>query len=247
MRRIIHWQIVFGTVLISLSAFFYSIHYLIFKDSHDIFFYLLHDIAFVPIEILMVTLIVDGLLRNREKRTLLNKMNMLIGAFYSEAGAELLSSCAALDPRIGEFRRSLIVDNEWSDTKFAAVRTILLDHQYTVDSGGAGLEKLKDLLVSKRNFFLSLLANPNLLEHESFTEVLWAVFHLTEELAKRKDVRNLPQKDREHIEGDIKRVYKAATQEWLAYMNHLKKSYPYLFSLAVRTNPFNPDAEVAVG
>ena len=34
--------------------------------------------------------------------------------------------------------------------------------------------------------------------------------------------------------------------EWLAYMKHLKESYPYLFSLAVRTNPFDPAASPEV-
>jgi hypothetical protein len=29
-------------------------------------------------------------------------------------------------------------------------------------------------------------------------------------------------------------------------MQHLKTDYPYLFSLAVRTNPFDPDAKVEV-
>jgi hypothetical protein len=32
--------------------------------------------------------------------------------------------------------------------------------------------------------------------------------------------------------------------QWLEYMRHLQKDYPYLYSLAVRTNPF--DAEVSV-
>lgn len=29
-------------------------------------------------------------------------------------------------------------------------------------------------------------------------------------------------------------------------MQHLRATYPYLFSLAVRTNPFNPDVKVEV-
>jgi hypothetical protein len=29
-------------------------------------------------------------------------------------------------------------------------------------------------------------------------------------------------------------------------MKHLKEDYPYLFSLAVRTNPFNPDASPVI-
>jgi hypothetical protein len=34
--------------------------------------------------------------------------------------------------------------------------------------------------------------------------------------------------------------------EWLSYMHHLRKTYPYLFSLSMRTNPFNPDASPVV-
>ena len=35
-------------------------------------------------------------------------------------------------------------------------------------------------------------------------------------------------------------------KEWLVYLQHLKREYPYLFSLAVRTNPFDPGASVEV-
>jgi hypothetical protein len=34
--------------------------------------------------------------------------------------------------------------------------------------------------------------------------------------------------------------------EWLSYMRHLSDSYPYLFSLAMRTNPFDPQASPEV-
>jgi hypothetical protein len=45
---------------------------------------------------------------------------------------------------------------------------------------------------------------------------------------------------------DIKRTYVALIDRWLPYMKHLKETYPYLFSLAVRTNPFDPEASVTV-
>jgi hypothetical protein len=97
--------------------------------------------------------------------------------------------------------------------------------------------------VGKREFMLALLENPNLLEHESFTELLWAVFHLTEELDNRENVKQLSDADLEHISNDIKRAYIALISEWLKYMKHLKNEYPYLFSLAVRMNPFDPNAK----
>jgi hypothetical protein len=34
--------------------------------------------------------------------------------------------------------------------------------------------------------------------------------------------------------------------QWVDYMKHLKKNYPYLFSLAIRINPFIPDASAVV-
>ena len=93
---------------------------------------------------------------------------------------------------------------------------------------------------------MSLLANPNLLEHDTFTDLLWAVFHLVEELAARQEFTNLPKSDFDHLSGDIKRAYSQLLIEWLAYMKHLKDDYPYLFSLAVRMNPMDVNADPVV-
>jgi len=40
----------------------------------------------------------------------------------------------------------------------------------------------------------------------------------------------------------MKRAYILLVSQWLNYMKHLKSDYPYLFSLAVRMNPFDPNA-----
>ena len=108
------------------------------------------------------------------------------------------------------------------------------------------MEGLQNFLVDKRGFLLRLLENPNLLEHEHFTDLLWAVFHLAEELSHRTDVKELPDTDYQHLAGDIARAYKLLIRQWLEHMEHLKNDYPYLFSLAIRTNPFNPDASPEV-
>ena len=85
-----------------------------------------------------------------------------------------------------------------------------------------------------------------MLEHESFTQLLRAVFHLTEELESRGKMTGLPESDYAHLAGDMKRVYILIVREWLDYMEHLKTNYPYLFSLAMRTNPFDRDASPVV-
>lgn len=240
------WQITFGASLIALSAIVYFVQIEIFNRPRDTLFYLFQDFAFVPISVLVVTLIIDQLLRVREKRAILNKMNMVIGAFFSEVGTRLLKSFPDFDLHHDKIRGNLFVTNDWSEQEFSIVRKHLKNYDYKIESQRGNLEDLKSFLIEKRNFLLRLLENPNLLEHESFTDLLWAVFHLTEELACRVDVRQLPKTDYDHLSGDIKRAYILLISEWIAYMNHLKKDYPYLFSLAVRTNPFDPNASPEV-
>lgn len=239
-------RIIFGLSLVLLSAFFYFFHYAIFRDAHHILLYLIGDIAFVFIEVLLVTLIIHQLLSYREKQAMLKKLNMAIGAFFSEVGTRLLGIFSDFDHHSDKIREDLIVGSDWTNQKFAIVSTDLKNYDHKIDCKKGDLEDLLNFLVGKRNFLVNLLQNPNLLEHESFTELLWAVFHVTEELESRADVRKLSDADCKHIAGDIKRAYVLLISEWLNYMNHLRSDYPYLFSLAMRTNPFDPDASPEV-
>jgi len=246
MKRVFNWQIFLGLSLIALSALVYFIHYFIFRDAHHIFIYLIGDIAFVFFEVLLVTLVLHQLLHHREKKAMLNKLNMVIGAFFSEVGRELLKTFSAFDVEAFKITQKLVITNEWSEREFFKISRSVKNHTYNIDSKRGDLENIKNFLKEKRQFLLNLLENPNLLEHESFTNLLWAVFHLTEELIYRRSLNGLPETDYQHLAGDIKRVYHLLIAEWLDYMKHLKVNYPYLFSLALRTNPFDANASVEV-
>jgi hypothetical protein len=241
-----NWQILLGLSLIFLSAILYFAHYAIFRDAHHIFIYLIGDIAFVPIEVLLVTLIIQRVLSAREKRSRLKKLNMVIGAFFSEVGTSLLKALSDLDPNPEKMKGDLIIKSNWSHKEFSLMSKRLKGYNYEIDSQKGDLEELKKFLTGKREFLLGLLENPNLLEHESFTDLLWAVFHLMEELDFRKEVNRLSKGDHGHLSNDIKRAYRLLVHEWLVYMKHLKDNYPYLFSLAIRTNPFDPNASVEI-
>jgi hypothetical protein len=115
-----------------------------------------------------------------------------------------------------------------------------------MDSTKGDLGGLRDFLSARKTFLLRLLENPILLEHEAFTDLLWAVFHLADELNHREDLGSLSAEDLEHLSGDMQRVYVHLISQWLAYMEHLQRSYPYLFSLALRTNPFDSSASVEI-
>ena len=97
MKRL-NWQILLGVTLLLLSILFYYLHYLIFSDPHHIFIYLVGDIAFVFIEVLLVTLIIHRVMEHREKRSRLEKLNIVIGGFFSEVGSRLLEILSQLDP-----------------------------------------------------------------------------------------------------------------------------------------------------
>ena len=234
------WQIRLGVILVALSAIFYLIHFAIFRDAHHIFLYLIGDIAFVFIEVLMVTMIIHEVLKLREKRALMEKLNMVIGAFFSEVGTRLLGELAACDPGAERIRRELIVTGHWTNEQFGNAKRRIRGYESAIDPHCGDLAAMRETLIVQREFLLRLLENPNLLEHDTFTGLLMAVFHLTEELASRSDVRQLSEADLLHIAGDMKRVYGLLTAEWLDYMKHLRENYPYLFSFAMRTNPFDP-------
>lgn len=246
MKRIFNWQVVLGLSLIALTTAFYILHYLIFRDARHIFIYLLGDVAFVFFEVFLVTLVIHGVLSYREKRSMLDKLNMVIGSFFSEVGTELITLFLSFDARGHETARRLAIGSDWSAADCGKMRRELVPSAVAIDCARGDLEGLKNFLSAKRAFLLTLLGNPNLLEHESFTNLLWAVFHLTDELSHRKKLTGLAERDYEHLAGDIGRAYVLLLSEWLSFLCHLKNNYPYLFSLAARRNPFDPHASVEI-
>ncbi len=236
------WHILLGVILLMLSVFFYVLHYLVFKDAHHIFIYLIGDIAFVFIEVLLVTLIIHRILEDREKKSRQKHMNMILGSFFSEVGTKLLGIMSKWDPQIERIQRELVGENDTAEQKFEKVCRCLRKHDFSIKREGPDWNALNVFLAAKRDFLLRLLENPNLIEHESFTDLLWAVFHMAEEFKARRTFDCLPNADHEHLLGDMERVYEQLALQWQKHMEHLIDSYPYLFSLSVRLNPFDPNA-----
>ena len=237
-----------------IDAFYFSIVTIATVGYGDV-----HPVT-LPGKILTILMIVTGvgtflgvvanatemLLNKREKKVRLEKLNMVIGTFFSEVGRQLLADFSRFDPQLEKIRKTLIITKDWSEQEFIKASKILESYDYAVAIHKYDLEILRSFLFKKRDFLLRLLENPTLLEHESFTQLLQAVFHLTDELSYREDISHLPDTDKAHLAGDIKRSYAMLVQQWLHYMKYLKNNYPYLFSLAIRTNPFDEKASPIV-
>lgn len=240
------WRTGLLLLLIVLSAGFYGINYAVYKDTTYMGRLLTMQLGFVPIQVILITLFLNSVIAGREKLARLAKLNMVIGSFFSEFGEHLLRIFTDLDPKADNLKRRALLAREWTDSDFVAAHDYVQKHDYAIKINVGRLLELREFLLTKRTFMLWLVENPNLLEHESFTDLLMSVFHLTEELGHRGDLSTLPDTDYRHLSEDIKRAYRSLLTEWLEYMKHISTAYPYFYSLAVRANPLNPGARAEV-
>jgi hypothetical protein len=242
------WLLPVSLVFVGLSLVTYVIHYFIFRDVRHIFFYLVLDIGFMFLNVLVVIVFIERLLARREKRAMLEKLNMVIGAFFSEVGLQLLKRFAPCVAHAEDLRARCGIRPAWEHADFVKAEDAAAAFPYDMDLSPAVLRELRAFLGRERDFMVRLLENPSLLEHDRFTDLLWAVFHLAEELEFREgDLEDLPPADINHLNGDARRAYSQITVAWLVYAEHLKGNYPFLFSLAARINPLSdhPSATVA--
>jgi hypothetical protein len=233
-------------ILAVVSTLLYLLDYFIIGSARDIASSFIGNLAFLPIYVIFVTIMVEQIMRERERQTIMRKLNMVIGVFFSEVGSHLLKELSAYVVMCDQLRSRLLVNGQWKEADFQSALEYLKSHEPRIDCSACNKQQLKNFLVSKRSFLVGLLENQNLLEHEQFTDLLWAVFHLVEELDARQSFDNMSISDIDHINGDIKRAFGYLSREWVFYMKHLKEDYPYLFSLAVRLNPMleKPDPQV---
>jgi hypothetical protein len=233
-------------LLIIASFVLYGVDYFVFGHAPEIAAGFLGNIAFLPLYVLFVTLMIERVIKERERHVIRQKLNMVIGVFFSEVGTELMRHLAGFLVDCQELAQRLKVTGHWTNRDFRAAEVFLAGHPLKVDIRAGELTFLREFLLEKRGFMLGLLENPNLLEHDEFTDLLWAVTHLLQELEARQRLAGLPDSDLEHLSGDIIRASAHLLREWVVYMRHLRHDYPYLFSLAVRMNPLDPEARPEV-
>lgn len=231
-------------IILSISsACIYLIQLNIFHKPEDTLFYLFQDLAFVPVQAIIVTLVLNKLLNIIEKQQKLKKINVIISAFFAEAGTSILFALSKHNENSNGLYE-IVEITALDKNSIKAIKKRVKEFNYRINIISDNLENLRDILTEKKSFMIDMLENPSLLEHDSFTDMLWSVFHVADELQSRESLKDLSQSDLEHLELDILRAYTAIILEWVNYLKYLKDEYPYLFNLAVRKNPFNEDKQV---
>jgi hypothetical protein len=239
MKRL-RFEYILIIVLVLLSIVFYALQEVIFHNPEESSYLFFQDLAFLPLDIVLVTFVLERVLRSREKRDRLEQLNILVSAFFTETGTLVLETMRACmnspEPLV------LDMNAKWTDKTFDDAANTARKASYHANPDAETLARLKDFLPQKKAGILAMFANPNLLEHDRFTDMLWALYHLIDELESRSDVSSLPKSDANHLGGDMARAYALLISEWIGYMKYLKKRYPYLWSLAVRKNPFEKNS-----
>ena len=239
------WQFRLGLLFLCCSAAVYSAKLLLIDNLKGTVEYVFNSFGFLFINVLMVTLVISELLSIRARRERMEKMNMVIGTFFSEVGSGLLGRIISRDPRRENINQGVLscINN---GENFSDMKKAVDNHSFSYDPDLHGISDIHEYLKKHRDFLLRLLENPVLLEHQGFTRLLQATFHLEEELSRRGSFSDLPVTDFAHLAGDVSRVYRLLAGEWVRYLEYLNRNYPYLYSLAVRTNPFDESASVII-
>ena len=177
--------------MVVLAAVIYAFNFAVFRDGRNLLFYLLIDLAFLPVEVLIVGVIVERVISRRQRQSLEHKMNMVIGTFYGEMGTELLTLMLPALKDAPQIKERLHLQPSWKKDDFSRAHQFATQARCDVDIDLIDLDNLKGYLTEQRHFLLRLLENPNLMEHERFTDLLWAVLHVEQELEARPSLAGL--------------------------------------------------------
>ena len=228
-----------GNALLIISVIVYLLQILLFHDSHETFFLLFQDVAFLPIEVVLISFILEKYLNKREKQAKFRKLQVVISAFYTDVGSSLIQNFSHFNTNFQKFKQGFGFEQDLIHRDKVKLLNFVSNFDYEIDSRAGDLLELKKVLTIKKSYILSMFENPNLVEHDHFTDMLWSVYHVLDELENRNTFTGLPENDMDHLSLDIERAYQLVIKEWVEYMIHLKKEYPYLFSLAIRKSPFS--------
>jgi hypothetical protein len=225
-------------LLLISSVVIYGIQIAIYHRVSDTQFYFLQDLAFLPISVLLVTLGLNTVIVRQERKEKKEKVSVVINEFFAETGTELVIALRDHFSNLEEISPKLQLAADWQDKDFNASIDAISKYSFHAAIIEDDLYRLRDTMTDKKGHLLRLFENANLMEQDRFTGMLWALYHVYDELRSRESLSNLPATDIAHLNVDIQRAFQILLIEWIEAMRILKKKYPYLYSLAVRKCPF---------
>lgn len=214
-----------------VSAAIYILQILIFHDPRNTFFYIFQDLAFMPVSIAIATLLIGDLVDRHETKERIEKTRMLTSTFYTHVGVYLIEAMLQVTDERAQLGSALAVQCD-SEDEVRKVQNRVKELDLHVHLTKECYDRVTDLMDQSSTAMLVLASSPVLLEHEEFTDMLWGIFHLTDERRIRGEYENLTEEDRLHLEKDYARVLTKLVSEAIANAQYLQKVYPDYYSRA---------------
>ena len=119
-------QIVF--LLLGASLVLYVLHYLIFRDLHHIGIFFLHELAGMPLEVILVSLFLDRLIEKTHEEENQSKLSIIETLFFNESGGNMLRYLSTFDPNFSLLSDILAVRMDWKSVDYQSAKIHLKDY-----------------------------------------------------------------------------------------------------------------------
>lgn len=229
-------QLIF--LLLGASALMYAAHYLIFRDLHHLAIFGLHELAFLPLEVILVTLGMDRLVERTHREESRSKVGIIETLYFNESGSTMLRYLISFDPDSPRLRQLLQVTADWRAQDFIQATRQLKNYAFQLDLEKVDFFGLHYHLSQRHEYYRSMLENPALTQSEAFTEMIMKIYLLWEELDGRTNLYQLPAADRDYLADLLHEIYRELTEYWLDHVYNHSVHNRFRLHRAIESNPF---------
>ena len=225
-------------MLICSSALLYLLHYIIFRDAHHIGIFFLHDLAGMPLEVILVTLFFDRIIDKASEEENQSKLSIIETLFFNESGGHMLQYLTSFDPNSEKLSEIMHVNMSWKSSDYLNARKRLKAYSFHLDVEKVDFFGLHYHLNERHAYYRNILENPALTQSSEFTELVMKIYLMWEELDCRTDLYNLDLTEKHYLGELLTEIYEELVEYWLdnAY-NHSIHNRPRLHRL-IETSPF---------
>ena len=178
-------------LLVCTSAALYVLHYLIFRDLHHIGIFFLHDLAGMPLEVILVTLFFDRIIEKAHEEESQSKLSIIETLFFNESGGNMLRYLSSFDPHSDQLADIMNVTMDWKSSDYQNAKIQLKDYSFHLDVEKVDFFGLHYHLDERKDYYRNILENPALTQSSEFTEMVMKIHLLWEELDCRTDLYKL--------------------------------------------------------
>ncbi|HIJ97410.1 MAG TPA: hypothetical protein HPP94_17090 [Desulfuromonadales bacterium] len=134
LRKLILNKMLMVSLLTSISLILYGMDYILLGSATELSIWFLGNLAFLPVYVMIVTLMIERVLKERERHAVMRKLNMVIGVFFSEVGNRLLKELSVYVVCCNDLKAHLLINGTWKQPEFSAALDYLQKSDLKIES-----------------------------------------------------------------------------------------------------------------